>query len=532
MMKKLVLAVITVFCAITVFSLEVNRSELESAGTPDSIVFINYTGPHAVINTIEQIKNIGSTLSPAVTPGNIGIPGSFGNRDFYYVIHAVDPAVKEKLDADILILGPKAGVDHIINLRRIISSYLSNAYGYSERDADTLSVFITVYNAVYRSKMDVFNAKYKAVVTQHLEGAKAGLSVNYEEWPGKTQIVIPLSDLEGGLGTIDTSVISDKQVVASMQETETKEVDARKDMVDIKEREAQDAQKAAADAQKAAADAQKKAAEEEAKRKAEEERLKKAQEEAAAAQKKAQENPDDAQAQKDAADKQKEAEEQKKNVEEQQQKVDEAKQEAEELKTTAKEEQVIADKKTSEAQADRISIAKDMQELLQNADLLAVMDTTYGLKLIDQTNLLSAIVLFDTKTGKVVKESPVNVIRNRQVIQNDNGFIAIAGKTGGNAAVKLVILDSRSMEIIKESSEIISEKSMLAYDTEFVFAVMESAGKWYLGRYTFDLALSLKSDITVDQATPIVISEKGISVTSSDGSVTLLASDTLKAVKE
>ncbi|HOE08164.1 MAG TPA: P83/100 family protein [Treponemataceae bacterium] len=532
MMKKIMLTVIIVICAVTAYALEVDKTELESAGTADSIVFINYTGPHAVINTADQIKSIGSSLSPAVTQNNLGIPGSFGNRELYYVIHAVDPSVKEKLDADILILGPKAGVDHIRNLRRILSSYLSAAYGYTEKDAETLSVFITVYNAVYRSKMDVFTSKYKTVVMQYLESSKAGLSVNYEEWPGKTQIVIPLSDLEGGLGTIDTSIISDKQVVSSMQETETKEIDARKDMVDIKEREAQDAQKSAADAQKAAADAQKKAAEEEAKRKVEEEKLKKAEADALAAQKKADENPGDEQAQKEAEDKQKEAEAQKETVEKQEDKVAEAKEEAEALKTTAKEEQVIADKKTSEAQTDRISIAKDQQELLANADLLAVMDTTYGLKLIDQTNLLSAMVLFDVETGKVVKESPVNVIRNRQVVQTDKGFIAIAGKTGGNAAVKLVILDSRSMEIIKESSEIISEKSMLAYNTEFVFAVMESAGKWYLGRYTFDLALSLKSDITVDPASPIVISEKGISVTSSDGLVTLLASDTLKAVKE
>lgn len=531
-MKKLVLTAVTVFFLATAFSLEVNRNELESAGGADSIVFINYVGPHSVINTIEQIKTIGSSLSPAVTKADLGIPGTFGNTDLYYVIHAVDPSVKEKLDADILILGPKVSVDHITNLRRILSSYLTSAYGYSQRDADTLAVFITVYNAVYRSKMDVFNAKYKTVVTKNLEAAKAGLSVNYTDWPGKTQIVIPLSDLQGGLSTIDTSIISDKQVVASMQETTTKEVDARKDMVDIKEREAEIARTDAQDAQKNAADAQKKAADEEVKRKLEEEKLKQAQSDAAAAQKKAEANPNDAQAQKEAEQKQEAAETQKAVVEEQTQKVAEAKQEAEELKTTAKEEQIIADKKTAEAQSDRIAIAKDMQELLANADLLAVMDTTYGLKLIDQTNLLSAMVLFDTKTGKIVKESPVNVIRNRQVVQGINGFIAIAGKTGGNAAVKLVILDNKSMEIIKESSESISEKSMLAYSPEFVYAVMDSGGKWYLGRYTYDLALSLKSDITVDPATPIVLSEKGISVTSSDGAVTLLASDTLKAVKE
>ena len=32
---------------------------------------------------------------------------------------------------------------------------------YSEKDADTLAVFITVYNAVYRSKLDTLKSKYK-----------------------------------------------------------------------------------------------------------------------------------------------------------------------------------------------------------------------------------------------------------------------------------------------------------------------------------------------------------------------------------
>ena len=71
-------------------------------------------------------------------------------------------------EADILFIGKDATVDHIKNLRRIISAYLSSAYGYSEKDADTLAVFITVYNAVYRGQYDVYNSKYKAVVVKNL----------------------------------------------------------------------------------------------------------------------------------------------------------------------------------------------------------------------------------------------------------------------------------------------------------------------------------------------------------------------------
>lgn len=529
-MKKVMFFVLLVALIIPVFSIEVDKKELQSAENTDSIVFINYTGPYSVINTIEQIKGIGRDLSPAVNSDSIETPGSFGNPQLYYVIHAVDSNIKEKLDADILILGEKSSVDHIKNLRRIISAYLESAYGYSQTDADTLSVFITVYNAVYRSKMDIFTAKYKTVVTKHLVSEKAGLSVNYEDWPGKTQIIIPLSTLDGGLSSIDTSVISDKEVVESMRDTEDKEIDARKDLVDIKEREAEIASDAAQDAQKEATDAQKTADEAKAKAKAEEEKLKAAEAEAAKAEEKAKENPDDKAAQEDAQEKNEAVKEQEVKTEVQTKKAEEAKTEAEKLKTTATEEQVIADKKTAEAQADRIGIAKDQQELLTLADLLSVMKTTHGLKLIDQEDLLSALVLFDVETGAVVKESPVNVIRNRQVLKSDEGFIAIAGKTSGNAAVKLVILDNRSMEIIKESAEKISEKSILAYTPSFIFVVMQSDNGWYLGRYNYDLTLSLKSEIQVQEATPIVVSDSGIGVTSIDGNVVLLDPDTLKVV--
>ena len=83
-----------------------------------------------------------------------------------------------------------------------------------------------------------FQEKYKKVVTNNLSSEKAGIALSYKDWPGKTQIVIPLNDIKGGLSTVDTSVISDKQVVQSMQGEDDKGVESRKEMVDIKEREA------------------------------------------------------------------------------------------------------------------------------------------------------------------------------------------------------------------------------------------------------------------------------------------------------
>ena len=159
-MKKLsIFVLLSLIFSSAIFANEVNEKELQNAGN-ETIEFINYTGPHKIIETIEAIKGIGSDLGTKITKESFS---DVGNKNKYYVIHAVDPTEKGKLDADILYLGKNAGVDHIKNLRRIISAYLSSAYGYSEKDADTLAVFITVYNAVYRGNLDIYKSKYKNV---------------------------------------------------------------------------------------------------------------------------------------------------------------------------------------------------------------------------------------------------------------------------------------------------------------------------------------------------------------------------------
>ncbi len=262
MKKSLFFVALSLFVATSLFGLEVDQNEIKSTST--TIEFINYTGPHKVIDSIAAIKGIGSDLGTVISK-NTAAPATTGNSAKYYVVHAVNDT-KGKLDADIIFIGKDATVDHIDNLRRIISAYLSSAYGYSSKDADTLAVFVTVYNAVYRGNLGYFQSKYKDIVIESLSSENCGLSTTYKDWPGKSEIVIPLFDVKnGGLSTVDTSVISDSKVVDSMQEDDDKNIESRKDMVDIKEREAETASDKAKEAQKQATTEQKKLDEEKAK---------------------------------------------------------------------------------------------------------------------------------------------------------------------------------------------------------------------------------------------------------------------------
>ena len=61
-MKKITFALVLFFIVNAGLSaLEVNKSELQS--TDDTTIeFINYTGPHKIINSISDIKGMGSAL--------------------------------------------------------------------------------------------------------------------------------------------------------------------------------------------------------------------------------------------------------------------------------------------------------------------------------------------------------------------------------------------------------------------------------------------------------------------------------------
>lgn len=250
-MKKLLASVGFLLLSFSLFAVDVNKGELESAQS-DSIMFENYGGPHAVIETADAITGIGTNLGRQVA-ADVENPLSVEPYSKYSLYHVVGGEGEKGLDADILFLNQTAGVDHINNLRRIVTGFLMAAYGYSREDSETLAVFITVYNAVYRGQLSAFSSKYKAAVLTYLTEDSVGLSTNWEEWAGKTQIVIPLGALAEGTASVETSEISDDKVIEALRSEEDKNVEVREKMADIKEKEAGDASEKAKTAQKEAA---------------------------------------------------------------------------------------------------------------------------------------------------------------------------------------------------------------------------------------------------------------------------------------
>lgn len=529
-MKRLVLLSMIFLAFFSLNALEVNQTELQTVSN-DVIEFINYTGPHSVINTKDEIAGIGKSLGEEVAP-EVANNFSTGDKNKYYIIHAVDSSVKSGLDADILILGKDANVDHIKNLRLIISSYLTSAYNYSQSDADTLAVFITVYNAVYRNDLNTFNSKYKEIVTKNLTQESCGISVNYKDWAGNSQIVIPLlNPVDGGLSTIDTSIISDSTVIKSMQEEDERGVDERKNLVDIKEREADVAQEEAKEAQKEATVAKQEVTKAQEELKQAEETKKEVEKELEEVKEELEKNPTDEKLQEAVKEAEEKVEEVKQQVQQAEEKVEEAKEVAKEKAEEAKEAQTFADKKVTEAQTERTNIASDQQKNIAEAKAEAKMVTTYGLQLVDSSKLLSKLVFMDVDTGNIVKSSPVQVIRNRTLVATDNGFAVIAGETSGkNQAIRLVILDNENLEIQMQTEEDVAPNAVLTYVDNYLYTVVKSNSGYVVAKYSSDLRLQAKSTLNVLDVSPITVTDKGIVVTDSYGAVKLLSKTDLSLI--
>ena len=162
----------------------VNDSELSSV---EPVEFVNYLGSHDSVDSLTAIKAIGRNLAKLDENSRSDYAGK------YSIQHIASEPPGQLFGADILSLSPTARVDHVRNLRHIISSYLELRYKYTQAAADIIATFVTYYNAYYRSNKDYFAQKFSTTVNAALETESIGLSINYADWPGATQIIIPLS---------------------------------------------------------------------------------------------------------------------------------------------------------------------------------------------------------------------------------------------------------------------------------------------------------------------------------------------------
>lgn len=138
------------------------------------------------------------------------------------------PSKSKKIGADILIIGKKFKVGHVNTIKRILSSYIQNSFGYEEKDANTLSYYVLYYNVLYRKNINYFKGKYDKEVIKNLNKELLGISKKYTDWPGNTQIVIPLSK----------NILKDKNsdlTISELKDSVNKDMEKKKKGTEIKQ---------------------------------------------------------------------------------------------------------------------------------------------------------------------------------------------------------------------------------------------------------------------------------------------------------
>lgn len=504
-----------VICLVTVSGQELAETELYTV-QDTTVEFINYEGPHSKIETLEEIMGIGIFLGEAIGPEYSTVDYS----DKYQVIHAVGESVDEGLEADIFMILESAEVDHIRNMRYMLAGFLMAAYDYEQQDALLLAEFVTIYNAVHRGKMDFFGGKYRQTVTRNLDPTAAGISTLYSDWPGQTEMVIPLTEKaqDGGLGSIDTDVLTEEDVIEDMRTQPDRGLESRKEITELKEREVEQEQEEIEEERAAIEEEREEIAAERERIDQERQEVEQAREEA------------DTDVERAEVDRR----EEELDREEAQLEEEEAQLEEQEEELAGREQEQA--ERIEQIQSEREEIAADEQELMEaeaEGDDTEIAATT-GVRTSSQVVVyleirdlggepLGRLVQIDAATGAVTGASTLNSIRNRRFESLGPYYVVVAGTTTGQGAVRLMTIEKESLESGGEGSDDIYPDSDLLVDGASAFAVTGDGTTWNIGKFDNSLTLRAASELEVYPDTAFTVVESTLYVVGVDGVIHALS---------
>ncbi|TGM74164.1 hypothetical protein EHR01_11695 [Leptospira mtsangambouensis] len=149
------------------------------------IEFINRSLRKASDEIIQENTEIGRKLAETLAKENTATVDGVK-------IQRILPGADGKLGADILTLSESQSFDHVNSIVRIIASYVEKSFQYKVGNAETLAQYILYYNATHRKDSKFFTKKYTEGVIAATSPDKLGIDTVYKNWPGKTQIIIPI----------------------------------------------------------------------------------------------------------------------------------------------------------------------------------------------------------------------------------------------------------------------------------------------------------------------------------------------------
>jgi len=153
----------------------------------EKIKFTNRSNARAAENVKRQNDQIGRKLSEMIEaePNAVHEYKDVSVRRIYADKNG-------QFGGDIISLDSDSGFGHINSIYRILASYIQNSFGYQEDRADIIALYVLYYNAMHRSEKSYFKTKYSEKLVDNLKVNSTGIGKTFKDWPGRTQIVIPL----------------------------------------------------------------------------------------------------------------------------------------------------------------------------------------------------------------------------------------------------------------------------------------------------------------------------------------------------
>ncbi len=544
--KNIIRVLFLIFAAHMLFAVAVDVPEVRSV--QKKVKFKNFTGTLRTSDGPGDLARIGGALAEKVKQSSNG-RGTVDGK--YTIIHAFKAATKtedskdknKRFAADILVIEASALIKHIDALRTILGAYLAEMYGYTADDAETLASFILFYNAVYRSEIKYFEEKYQKMVTANLSAPKTGIAVNYADWPGQTQLLIPLTEnaARGKLDAVDPDVISDKKVRSRVRKddgnikTREKLLTIKKKVIDNNEEDLTKKKTKLAGEKKTLRDDEarlskkredqrkrekeiadekeraKKIKDPEARRRKEneirdqEKRLKKDKEQGgdneqklADQKKRLARKEDDVKRDEDRLNKRK------KNARDDEREIDHDK-----LKKTIRDDESTGKKKLRQKAENLRTKEKkldDREDRLRQkqADRHIYDDKLYYLKMIDATDsghYDNELYIIDAATRKVLVKSPVKNICGRRFDIFSKAVVIITHEGDHGTQHRLTMLDRGTLEIKKQGADEVFWRTFVIIKGDFIYAIMHQKGAYFLAKYDTDLKRAARSQTRINANT-------------------------------
>ena len=494
-MRTTGILVVFLLCMGSVSAIEVDVNELESTVT-DTINFINYTGAQTgSIDTIESIRSIGESLSVVINSGESTV---YAQK--YRVTHIL-PSDDGLRGADLFELLPASRVDHIDNLRRIISAYLESRYGYSSEDALLLGKLVTIYNAVHRGNLDIFTSRYTVGLHSLLDEKSAGLSLTYSEWPGSSQIIIPIASdaAVGELSSVPADELLDETVEETLRDADDLGLEERMEAADLIDRTVDEerSQLEAITRQQQALQAEEDAIEDSVT--ALEEQLEET--EPGSPERRAIEN----------------------QITEQRSRQQDIQEEQAELQQVDTEQRQAAITRADERASEiRSSVADDVASV-SSQPVVSPLIITRGR--ISGANFFATIVSINANGTNVLMSAEQEIV-GRNYLLTRNGLIAISAVSG---TPHLVRFNSSDLSLLSEGETEISTYSPIIIGSGGdIYAVMKDGSEWYAGRFDTNLNTLFRSTIPVAEESDLVIEDGRLFVQRKDGRFSGLDLDDLR----